>query len=136
MFDRPLPALVSLLALLAMLQAQEVSRAHLVPMARLAACVCPAQEDHLAFSPEPPALQCAKPVLQESRALQDPRSTLLFAQQARTAWLTEAQLRVTPVFSAQQERNSFRTTTPPALRECTALLALPLFAAPLAHTLP
>ena len=116
----------------AMLEAQGVFHAPLVPMAHLPECVCRAQEVRSAFLPEPPALQFAKPALQVSLALQDQLRTPTFAQQDRSAWPTAAPLHVTLVFSAQQERNLSKTTTPFALLVCTALQALLLFAAPLA----
>ena len=120
----------------AMLQALGVFHAHLVPMVLLVVCACSAPVDRLALLLDLLALLRAKPVLPVFSALQDPRSIQLFAQQDHIAWPIAPPLHVTLVFSAQQERNSFRTTTPSALRESTALLALLLFAAPLAHTLP
>jgi len=136
LLDLLLPALVSLLDILAILQEQQVSHVHLEHMALLPVCACHALEVLLAFSLVPQVLQCARPVLQESLALQAPQSTLLFAQLAPIAWLIVALLPVMLESFAQQERNSFRTTMPPALQVCTALLVLHLFAALLVPTPP
>jgi len=136
LFDLLLHALVSLLDILAILQVQQVSHVHLEHMALRPVCACHAPEVLLAFSLVPQVLQCARPVLQESFALQAPQSTLLFAQQAPIAWPIAALLPVMLESFALQERNSFRTTMPPALQVCTALLVLHLFAALLVPSHP
>jgi len=105
-------------------------------MALLLVYACLALEVLLAFSLVLQALQCARPVLQVSLALQAPQSTPLFALQAPIAWPIAALLLVMQESFALQERNSFRTTMPPALQVCTALLVLRLFAALLVPTHP
>ena len=129
MLDLLLPALVSLLDILAILQEQQVSHVHLEHMALLPVCACLALGVLLAFSLVPQVLQCARLVLQVSLALQAPQSTLLSVQLAPIAWPIAALLHVLQESSAQQERNSFRTTTHPALQVCTVLLVLHLFVA-------
>jgi hypothetical protein len=101
-------------------------------MVLLVVCACNAPVVRLALLLDLPALLRAKPVLPVFSALQDPRSIQLFAQQDHIAWPIAPPLHVTLVFSAQQERNLFKITTPSALLVCTVLPALLLFAAPLA----
>ena len=67
--------------------------------------------------------------LQVSLALLDQRQTQLFALLDSIVWEIAGPSHVMQEFTAQQELNSLRTTTPSALRECTALRALHLFAA-------
>jgi hypothetical protein len=136
LFDLLLHALVSLQDIRAILQVQQEFLALLVHMALLLVYACLALEVLLAFSLVLQALQCARPVLQVSLALQAPQSTPLFARQAPIAWPIAALLRVMQESFAQQERNLFRTTMPPALQVCTALLVLHLFAALLVPTHP
>ena len=81
-------------------------------------------------------LQSAKFVSLVSHALRALRLTILCALQALTALEIVALLLVMQESIAQQERNSFRTTMPSALLECTAQLVLHLFAALLVPTHP
>jgi len=105
-----------------MRQALRVFLALLVPMALLAVCACHAQVVPTEQLLELLAFQCVDLVLLVFHVLLDQTQTKLFAQQDPSAWPIAAPFHVTLVFSAQQERNLFKITTPSALQVCTVLL--------------